>query len=326
MKKALFTASLTAAVAIASIPAAMAQNKVGQYPDKPITIVVPYSPGGSNDRFARLVAAGLGKDLNVPVIVDNRPGASGVTGSMQVARAQPDGYTLLLVSSSMTTNEAVRPRQDFNPVKDLTPIAMVAKGPFIVAVNNDFPAKTPKEFVDVVKANPGKFNYASSGIGSSNQFATELLNMLANLNMVHVPYKGMSQATTDLIGGQTEILIASGPSLLPHIRGEKIRAIAVTSLEESPTAPGLVPMASVVPGYELDLWWGIFGPAGLPKDIQDFLNKKINEVISQPEMRETFLADGAEAAPMSPEAFGKRVAEDIARWTDLAKRQNITVN
>lgn len=323
MKKLLSLAVLSGALALTAMSPSTAQ---AAFPDKTITIVVPYSAGGSNDRFARLVAGGLSKELNVPVVVDNRPGASGVTGSMQVARAAPDGYTLLVVSSSMTTNEAVRPREDFNPVKDLTPVAMLAKGPFIVAVNNDFPAKTPKEFVELIKSNPGKFNYASSGIGSSNQFATELLQMLAGLESVHVPYKGMAQATTDLIGGQTEILIASGPSLLPHIRGDRARAIGVTSLTESAIAPDLVPMSSVVPGYEFELWWGVFAPAGLPEDVQTFLNTKINEVINSPEMRQTFLNDGAEAAPETATAFGKRVADDIERWKDLAKRQNITVN
>ncbi|AWB35712.1 tripartite tricarboxylate transporter substrate binding protein [Orrella marina] len=316
-------AVLSSALAFTTIQPVAAQSA---FPDKTITIVVPYSAGGSNDRFARLVAGGLSKELDVPVVVDNRPGASGVTGSMQVARAAPDGYTLLVVSSSMTTNEAVRPREDFNPVKNLTPVAMLAKGPFIVAVNNEFPAKTPQEFVELIKANPGKFNYASSGIGSSNQFATELLQMLAGLESVHVPYKGMAQATTDLIGGQTEILIASGPSLLPHIRGERARAIGVTSLNESAIAPDLVPISSVVPGYEFELWWGVFAPAGLPADIQELLNTKINAVINAPEMRQTFLNDGAEAAPTSAEDFGKRVADDIDRWKDLAKRQNITVN
>lgn len=323
MKK-LFTAALLGGLFAASVMQPVAAQT--KFPERTITIVVPYSPGGSNDRFARLVASGLGKELNVPVVVDNRPGASGVTGSMQVAKAAPDGYTLLVVSSSMTTNEAVRPRADFNPVKDLTPIAMIAKGPFIVAVNNNFPAKTPKEFIDVLKANPGKFNYASSGIGSSNQFATELLQMLAGTQSVHVPYKGMAQATTDLIGGQTEILIASGPSLLPHIRGERARAIAVTSAKKSEIAPDLTPMSSVVPGYEFELWWGLFGPAGMPAEIQNLINAKVNAVINTPEMRQTFLTDGAEAAPTTPAAFGKIVADDIKLWTDLAKKQNITVN
>ena len=323
MKNILSMTCLSAALALTGVTTAAAQAK---FPEKAITIVVPYSPGGSNDRFARLVATGLGKELKVPVIVDNRPGASGVTGSIQVAKAAPDGYTLLVVSSSMTTNEAVRPRPDFSPAKDLTPVAMIAKGPFIVAVNNDFPAKTPKEFVEIIKANPGKFNYASSGIGSSNQFATELLNMLAGLDAVHVPYKGMAQATTDLIGGQTEILISSGPSLLPHLRGERIRAIGVTSLEESPTAPGLAPMASVVPGYEFELWWGVFAPAGTPDALVSFLNTEINKVINDPEMQKIFLNDGAQSAPMSPKAFSEVVNGDIVRWTDLAKRQNITVN
>lgn len=323
MKNILAIAGLSAAVALTGVTPVAAQ---GKFPDKTITIVVPYSAGGSNDRFARLIAGGLSKNLNVPVVVDNRPGASGVTGSIQVAKSAPDGYTLLLVSSSMTTNQAVRPRADFNPNRDLEAVAMVAKGPFIVTVNNDFPVKTPKELVEILKANPGKYNYASSGVGGSNHFATELLQMLAGTDAVHVPYKGIAQATTDLIGGQVEILISSGPSLLPSLRGNRIRAIAVTSPEPSAIAPELPTMASVVPGYEFSLWWGVFAPKGTPENIVAFLNSEINKVIQEPEMRKTFLNDGAESAPATPQAFSKQVADDITRWTDLAKRQNIKPN
>ena len=294
------------------------------FPNKPITLVVPYPVGGSNDVFARLIAKNLGEALKVSVVVDNRPGASGSTGTIQVSKAAPDGYTLLAVSSSMTTNVAIQTKSSFDPVTGLTAIAMLAKGPFIVAVNNDFPAKNPAELIALLKANPGKFNYASSGTGSSNQFATELLKAMSGTFAVHIPYRGMGPATTDLIGGQTQILLASGPSLLPQVRNGRIRAIGITSLNPSPIAPDLTPVSTVIPGYEFELWWGILGPAGMPADIVNLLNREINKILASPEIKATLLREGAEASPESPAQFANRLSGDIARWKSVAKRQNIT--
>lgn len=294
------------------------------FPNKPITLVVPYPVGGSNDVFARLIAKNLGEALKVSVVVDNRPGASGSTGTIQVSKSAPDGYTLLAVSSSMTTNVAIQTRSSFDPVTGLTAIAMLAKGPFIVAVNNDFPAKNPAELIALLKANPGKFNYASSGTGSSNQFATELLKAMSGTFAVHIPYRGMGPATTDLIGGQTQILLASGPSLLPQVRNGRIRAIGITSLNPSPIAPELIPVSTVIPGYEFELWWGILGPAGMPADIVNLLNREINKILASPEIKATLLREGAEASPESPAQFANRLSGDIARWKSVAKRQNIT--
>jgi hypothetical protein len=294
------------------------------FPTKPITLVVPYPVGGSNDVFARLIAKNLGDALKISVVVDNRPGASGSTGSAQVSKAAPDGYTLLAVSSSMTTNAAIQTKASFDPVTGLTPVAMLAKGPFIVAVNNDFPAKNPAELMALLKANPGKFNYASSGSGSSNQFATELLKAMSGTYALHIPYRGMGPATTDLIGGQTQILFASGPSLLPQVRNGRIRAIGITSLKPSPIAPELIPIATVVPGYEFELWWGILGPAGMPADIVNFLNLEINKILNTPDIKAALLREGAESSPETPAQFASRVSGDIVRWKAVAKRQNIT--
>ena len=294
------------------------------YPNKPITLVVPYPVGGSNDVFARLIAKNLGDALKVSVVVDNRPGASGSTGTAQVSKAAPDGYTLLAVSSSMTTNAAIQTKSSFDPVTGLTPIALLAKGPFIVAVNNDFPAKNPAELIALLKKNPGKFNYASSGTGSSNQFATELLKVMSGTFALHIPYRGMGPATTDLIGGQTQILLASGPSLLPQVRNGRIRAIGITSLKPSPIAPELIPVATVVPGYEFELWWGILGPAGMPADIVNLLNREINKILNTPEIKAALLREGAEASPETPAQFAARLSGDIVRWKAVAKRQSIT--
>lgn len=314
--------AVVAAAALAS--AAFAQ---GAYPGKTITIVVPYPAGGSNDTFARQVAKELGDQLKQPVIIDNRPGASGNTGTAQVARATPDGYTLVAVSSSMTTNAAVQSKMPFDPVKGLAPVAMFAKGPFIVAVNNEFPAKTPAELIAAIKAKPGQYNYASSGSGSVNQFGTELLKAkVGDLQIAHIPYKGMGPAVTDLIGNQTQLLISSGPSLLPMVRAGKLRAVGITSLKSSPVAPDLTPMATAVPGYEFELWWGLLAPAGTPPDVVAKLNGAVNQILARPEITANFLREGAIATPLTPAQFGTVIADDVERWKKLAKQQSITAD
>lgn len=297
------------------------------YPTKSITIVVPYPAGGSNDTFARQVAKELGDELKQPVIIDNRPGASGNTGTGQVARAAPDGYTLVAVSSSMTTNAAVQSKLPFDPVKGLAPVAMFAKGPFIVAVNNEFPAKTPAELIAAIKAKPGQYNYASSGSGSVNQFGTELLKAkVGDLQIAHIPYKGMGPAVTDLIGNQTQLLISSGPSLLPMVRAGKLRAVGITSLKPSPVAPELTPMSVAVPGYEFELWWGLLAPAGTPPEVVGTLNRAVNQILARPAIAANFLREGAIATPLSPAQFATVIAEDVERWKKLATQQNITAD
>lgn len=293
------------------------------YPTKPITIVVPYPPGGSNDLFARHVAKELADELKQPVIIDNRPGASGNTGTGQVAKAAPDGYMLVAVSSSMTTNAALQTKLPFDPVKSFAPVAMFAKGPFIVAVNNEFPVKTPAELVAAIKAKPGKYNYASSGTGSVNQFATELLKAkVGSMFITHVPYRGMGPAVTDLIGGQTQLLIASGPSLLPMVRAGKVRAVGITSLKSSLIAPDLTPMSSAVPGYEFELWWGLLAPVGTPPEIVAKLNATVNKVLARPQIKATFLKEGAETIQVTPAQFAATIAQDVEGWKKLAKQQN----
>lgn len=316
-------ALVLAAIASTGLLASAVQAQ-SVYPSKTITIVVPYPPGGSNDTFARQVAKELSEQLMQPVIIENRPGASGNTGTGQVARAAADGYTLVAVSSSMTTNAAIQPKLPFDPITSFAPVAMFAKGPFIVAVNNEFPAKTPTELIAAIKAKPGKYNYASSGTGSVNQFGTELLKAkVGNMFITHVPYRGMGPAVSDLIGNQTQLLISSGPSLLPMVRAGKLRAVGITSLKPSPIAPDLIPMATAVPGYEFDLWWGLLAPAGTPADIVSKLNKVTNQVLAKPAVVANFLKEGAQAMQLTPAEFSAVIAEDVTRWKALAKQQNI---
>lgn len=309
-----------AALGAISAPLAHAQSA---YPSKPITIIVPYAPGGSNDNFARVMAKGLSTALKQTVVIDNKPGASGNSGTALVTKADPDGYTLVAVSSSLVTNAAIQTKMPFDAVKDLAPVAMMAKGPFIVAVNNDFPARTPKELIATLKAGPGKYNYGSSGIAGTNQFATEQLKALSGTFVVHVPYRGIAPAVTDLIGNQVQLLISSGPSIMPHVRSGRIRAIAVTSAQPSPIAPELPAMASAVPGYDFEAWWGLLAPAGTPPEIVAKLNAEVNKVLATAEFKDFLLKEGALPAPLTPAQFAATIAADIPRWKKLAKQQNI---
>lgn len=309
-----------AAMYALGVPLAQAQDG---YPSRAITIIVPYAPGGSNDNFARVLAKGLTLALKQTVLVDNRPGASGSMGTGFVAKAGADGYTLLVVSSSLVTNAAIQTKLPFDAVKDLVPIAMIAKGPFIVAVNNSFPANTPKELIAALKSAPGKYAYASSGIASTNQFATEQLKSLSGTSILHVPYKGIGPAVTDLIGNQVQLLISSGPSIMPFVKGGRMRAIAVTSAQPSPIAPELPTMASAVPGYNFEAWWGLLGPAGMPADVVTRLNTEVNKVLATPEFKDFLLKEGALPAPATPAQFAATIAADIPRWKKLALQQNI---
>ena len=318
---------LTVAAAAALLTVTASVLAQDNFPAKPITIVVPYPPGGSNDVFARTIAKEMGEHLKQAVIVDNRPGASGTTGTAAVARAPADGYTLVAVSSSMTTNAAIQPKMPFDPVKDLAAVAMFAEGPFIVAVNNAFAAKTPTELIQAIRSQPGKFNYATSGTGSVNQFGTELLKAQAgNLFITHIPYRGMGPAVTDLISGQVQVLMASGPSLLPMVRAGRVRAVGITSLKASPIAPELTPMATAVPGYEYSLWWGLLAPAGTPAAVVSKLNAAVNQALNKPAIKSQFLAEGAEAKAVTPAQFGSVIARDVERWKKLAKEQNIVAD
>ena len=320
MRWAIKVALLVSGIGIASAGVAQVPDK---YPSRPITIVVPYPAGGSNDVFARQIGRALGDALKTTVIIDNRPGASGNTGTAAVARAAPDGHTLVAVSSSMVTNAAIQTKLPFDPVGSFSPVALFAKGPFIVAVNNAFAAHTPAELIKLLKAHPGRFNYASSGLGSSNQFATEMLKAMSGSFVVHVPYRGMGPAVTDLISDQVQLLIASGPSLLPQIRAGRIRAIGVTSLQPSAIAPGLPTLASAVPGYEFELWWGLLAPAGTPPEVVARLNAEVNRALASPELKAFFLNEGAIVNPSSPAQFSATIAADVVRWKKVAAQQSI---
>jgi tripartite-type tricarboxylate transporter receptor subunit TctC len=309
-----------AALLLVTAPA-LAQTK---FPSKPVTIVVPYPPGGSNDTFARELGKRLGDTWKVPVIIDNRPGAGGNIGAAAVSRAAPDGYTLCLLSSSFTTNAAIQPNLPFDPVAGFAPVAMVAKGPMLLTVSNHVPARTPLELFDLARKDPGKLNFGSSGQGSTNHFATELLMDAAQIKMTHVPYKGMAPAVTDVIGGHVDVLIASAPSIYQQVKAGKVRGLGVTSKGPSAVVPDLAPVAQMgAPGYSFELWWGILAPPRTPPEIVAQVNAEVNRILATPEMKEVFLREGAEPATMSPAQFAATIKSEIEGWKKVAKDSNI---
>jgi len=312
----------TALAALLSIGAAPAMALT--FPSKPVTIVVPYPPGGSNDTFARVLGKRLSDLWKIPVIVDNRPGAGGTIGAAAVARATPDGYTLCLLSSSFTTNAAVQPNLPFDPIRSFTPIAMVARGPMILTVSNKLGVTSTLELFAMARKDPGKLNYGSSGQGSTNHFATELLLESAGVKMTHIPYKGMSPAVTDVIAGNVDVLVASAPSIMEQVKAGRVRALGVTSVGPSTAVPGLPPIDQMgAPGYSFELWWGILAPARTPPEIVHQLNADVNRVLDTADMKEAILREGAEPAPMPAAAFATTIVTEIAEWRKVARMANI---
>ena len=307
--------TLWIAAALLSAASAWAQ----QFPAKPVTIVVPYPPSGSNDVFARALGRKLSEAWKQPVVVDNKPGAGGAIGSAIVGKAAPDGYTLLFLSSSFTTGAAIQKNLPYDPVAGFSAIAAAAKGPMVLTVKNDLPAKTVPELIALARAQPGKLNYGSSGVGSINHFATELLCASAGIRMTHVPYKGMGPATTDAIAGHIDVLIASAPSIMQHVRSGKLRGLGVTSPGPSAVVAELPPVAAGgASGYSVELWWGLLGPPSMPPALVAAINQEVNRALASPEMRETLAREGTEAWPLSPAEFAHVVRTDIERWKKVA--------
>jgi len=314
-------------VALAATLAMMVSDTIfaqQKFPSKPVTIVVPYPPGGSNDTFAREIGKKLSDAWKVPVIIENKPGAGGNIGATYVSRATPDGYTICLLSSSFTTNAAIQPNLPFDPVSGFSPVAMVAKGPMLLTVANNVPAKTTLELFDLARKDPGKLNYGSSGQGSTNHFATELLMEAAHIKMTHVPYKGMAPAVTDVIGGHVDVLIASAPSIYQHVKAGKVRGLGVTRKGPSEVVPDLKPVAEMgAAGYSFELWWGILAPPKTPPEVVAQINADVNRILSTPEMKEVFLREGAEPVLMSPAQFAATIKSEIEGWKKVAKAANI---
>lgn len=308
----------------AALPLPLTAAAQSDYPSRPITIVVGSAPGGSNDVFARAIAKRLQDAWGQSVVVDNKPSGGGVLANSTVARAAADGYTLVVVSSTFTTGAAIRTNLPYDAVKDLKPVAMLARGPMLVTVRSDSPLKSIQDLVAQAKASPGKLNYGTSGAGSINHFATELFTDAAGIRMTHIPYKGMGPATNDLLAGQIDVLVASAPSILGQVRSGRVRALAVTTGARSPVAPEVVALEEAgYKGSASDLWWGVLAPAATPQALVDKLNAELNRQVASDEMKDFFLKEGAVPAPMKSQDFAAFIGEEIASWKAVAKKADI---
>ena len=306
----------------AALPAAQAQT--GKWPDKPVRVVIPFAPGGSTDIIARVLAARLAQEFGQQFIIDNRAGAGGSIGADIALHANPDGYTVIIVATSYATNAALY-KLNYDPVKDITPVGRLHQGPFLLAVNNAVPAKSVKEFIELLRSKPGGFTYGSSGIGGATHLATELFSQMTGTKMVHVPYKGDAPAVVDLLAGQIQFIFSSVPALITHLKAGRVRALAVTTEKRFRELPDIPAVAETVPGYEHTSWNGMWGPKGMPKEIVAKLNSTLARMLNQPELQERLRADGREAAPSSPEEFSRVISREIVKWKRVVKNGNIKV-
>ena len=290
---------------------------------KQIRIVVPFSPGGSNDVIARALAAPLAHRLDIPVIVENKPGAAGVIGADFVAKAPRDGSVLLLTSSSFLTAAATQAQLPYDPLAAFAPVAMIGQGPMLLAVSSSTSYQSAADMLAAARAKPGALNYGSAGVGSIGHLATELLDDGAKVQMTHVPYKGAANAVTDLAGGQIQVMISNYSTLASMLSSGKIRALAVTSKETHPAFAGLQPLAASVPDYAIDIWVGVFAPAGTPAPIVERLNREINDIAASPEMRVVLEPDGTLPTAISPASFGQRIKQELGQWKQIATDHKI---
>jgi len=301
---------------------------VAQYPNKPIHIVVPSAPGDGSDLTSRLISDKLGAALGQPVIVENKLGAGGVVGTEYAARQPADGYTLIMANAgSHAINAALYSKLSYDPAKDFTPVALVGISPNMMSVNPSLPVKNVAEFIAYAKAHPGGINYASGGNGSSAHLSAELFKTMSGVSMNHVPYKGSTPALTDLIGGQVQVMIGNLPPMLGHVKSGKLRALAVTTAKRYPGLPDVPTVAeSGLAGFETVAWFGLFAPAGTPKDIVARLNKEVNAIIALPDIRERLLAIGMEPMPGTPDDFAARQTSDIAKWKKVVAESGAKVD
>ena len=310
-------AALVGVAAIVPMGAAQAQDA---YPRKPIRLVVPFPPGGGTDMIARTVAQRLADHNKWTVVVDNRPGAGGTIGGALVARANPDGYTFLLATVAHTMAPGIYKTLPYDFQKDLEPIGMVALTPNVLIVNPSIPARNVQELVAYIKANPGKVNYGSAGIGSTEHLSGELFRALTGTDISHVPYKGGAPMMTDLMAGQIQMAIETSPSANPHIKSGKVKALAVTSVKRSAAYPGVPTVAeSGVPGYEVTTWYALMAPHNTPEPIRHRVSAELAKVLKQPDVQKRFDEQGVTAGDMTPPQLAGFIKTETAKWTKVAK-------
>lgn len=308
-------AAFAVGVGFSVLPGALAET---DYPTEAVTIVVPFPPGGGTDLLGRVVANGLSSQLGQPFVVENRPGAAGVLGATQVSRAEPDGYTLLMAATGAVIPPEGTDPADFDVTESFAPVALVAAPPYLLVVNPDVPAESVEELVELARAEPGSLNFASSGIGAASHLAGELFRAMAEIEIVHVPYRGMGQAVTDVLSGEVQMMFGPAPAVLSHVESGSLRVLAVTSEERSPLFPDYPTIAEAgVEGYEAVGWFGLFAPAGMPAEITEKLNEEVRTALATPEAEAQLENMGAVAADTSPEEFTAFINDDTIKWGEL---------
>jgi tripartite-type tricarboxylate transporter receptor subunit TctC len=311
-------AVLLAALVCAIVPA-LAQN----YPDKPIRFVVPFAPGGGTDIIARVMAQKLSEAFGQSVVVDNRGGAGGTIGAEIAAKSTPDGYTMIMVSGSYAVNAGLY-KLAYDPLNGIEPVSLVGTTPFILALHPSVPAKSVKELIALAKAKPGSINYASTGTGGITHMTTELFRLMANVNIVHIPYKGTGPALNDVIGGQVQMIFGAILATLPHVKSGRLKGIAVTGPKRSDAAPELPTVAeSGLPGYEVTLWYGVWGPKGIPKAVVSRWNSELVKILRSADMKSRLATEGLEAVGSTPDEFRAHLKAEIAKWAKVIKDANV---
>lgn len=305
------------------LPALSRIASAASYPTRPVTIIVPVPPGGALDILARLMGQWLSQHMGQPFVIENRPGGGTNIGVDVVVRAPADGYTLLLIPGSVTANATLYTKLNFNFIRDIAPIAMISSLPLVMEINLSIPAKTVPEFVAWAKANPGKVSMASGGTGSTSHIGGELFKMMTGIDMVHVPYHGGAPALTDLMGGQVQVYFSPLPESLAAIKGNKVRALAVTTATRSAALPDVPTIAESIPGFEASTWQGIGAPKNTPPEIITSLNKEINAALVDPKIKERLADLGSVPMPMSPAEFEKYIVNETAKWAKVIHDANI---
>jgi len=295
------------------------------YPDKPVKMLVGFSPGGAVDNVARLLSQSLAKGMGGSFIVENRPGATGIIAAEQTAKAPADGYTLLMATqSTMVVAPSIYPKMSFDPVADFTPISLIASVPMVLVVGNEIPVKNVRELIAYARRQKGGLAYASSGQGGPQHVATELFASMAKVDMVHVPYKGEANAISDLLGNQVPVMFGNLPSLLPHIKAGKLRALAVSSLQRSSVAPDIPTVAeSGLPGFETLTWFGLFAPANMPQPVVDRLNAEVKKSLASPEVHAKLVQQGLTVVGGTSAELKGYMKQEVPKWATLLKNANI---
>lgn len=302
----------------------VAAQKVPAYPDRPVRVIVPFAPGGGSDFVAREVSAKLSGQLAQQFVVDNRGGAGGMIGIELTAKAPPDGYIIMIMSASFSATAATN-RPGFDPINTIVGVAEIGFSPFVLMMHPSLPARNVKELIALAAAKPGQIIYASSGIGSVTHLATELIASMAKITMIHVPYKGVAPALTDLLAGQVHFTFGSYPTAEGHIKSGRLRALAVTGAKRSTMLPDLPAIAETLPGYNVELWFGVMAPRGTPPGVIERLNSAVNKILVDPEMKKNLDSQGMTPSGGPPEKFGERIRRDYDRWVKVIKAARIKV-